>query len=57
MFGVTSKRDTYEPVAIYEAVVRHELNDSFFSNKEEIHDVIRVLTEKKILEDKEELFR
>jgi hypothetical protein len=53
MFGVTSKMDTCEPVAISEAVVEHELNNPIFSKKEVIHDVIRVLTEKKILEDKE----
>jgi len=48
---------TYEPMAMYEAVVRHELDNPIFSNKEEIHEVIKSLVDKKILGDKEELVK
>ena len=53
IFGVISKMDTYEPMAMYEAVVRHMLDNPIFSNREEMCQVIRSLEQKKILDDKE----
>ena len=53
IFGVISKVDAYEPMAMYEAVVRHMLDNPIFSNREEICQVIRSLVQKKILDDKE----